>query len=79
MNMDPQNTGKIISAVKDIFLAAIGATVFVFGMVHSIPITTAAVEYVGVYGAYFGIHVYSSAVINKAGTAVSQSPPTKTQ
>ena len=75
--MDSQNVGKIISAVKDIFLAAIGATVFIFGMIHSTPITTEAVEYVGVYGAYFGIHVYSSAVINKPGTAITQAPATK--
>ena len=75
--MDSQNVGKIISAVKDIFLAAIGATVFIFGMIHSTPITTEAVEYVGVYGAYFGIHVYSSAVINKSGTTTTQAPATK--
>ena len=75
--MDSQNVGKIISAVKDIFLAAIGATVFIFGMVHSVPITTEAVEYVGVYGAYFGIHVYSSSVINKSGTAITQAPAAK--
>lgn len=75
--MDSQNVGKIISAVKDIFLAAIGATVFIFGMIHSVPITTEAVEYVGVYGAYFGIHVYSSATINKSGTAITQAPATK--
>ena len=75
--MDSQNVGKIISAAKDIFLAAIGATVFIFGMIHSVPITTQAVEYVGVYGAYFGIHVYSSAVINKSGTTITQAPATK--
>ena len=75
--MDSQNVGKIISAVKDIFLAAIGATVFIFGMIHSVPITTEAVEYVGVYGAYFGIHVYSSAVINKSGTTTTQAPAQK--
>ena len=69
--MDSQNVGKIISAVKDIFLAAIGATVFIFGMIHSVPLTTEAVEYVGVYGAYFGIHVYSSASANKAGTSTT--------
>ena len=69
--MDSQNVGKIISAVKDIFLAAIGATVFIFGMIHSIPLTTEAVEYVGVYGAYFGIHVYSSASASKAGVSAS--------
>ena len=77
VSMDSQNVGKIISAVKDIFLAAIGATVFIFGMIHSTPITTEAVEYVGVYGAYFGIHVYSSAVINKSGTTTTQAPATK--
>ena len=75
--MDSQNVGKIISAVKDIFLAAIGATVFIFGMIHSVPITTEAVEYVGVYGAYFGIQVYSSGVINKSGTTTTQAPATK--
>ena len=69
--MDSQNVGKIISAVKDIFLAAIGATVFIFGMIHSVPLTTEAVEYVGVYGAYFGIHVYSSASASKAGTSTT--------
>ena len=71
MAIDSANQGKLISAVKDIFLAAIGATVFIFGMIHSIPLTTEAVEYVGVYGAYFGIHVYSSASASKAGVSAS--------
>ena len=40
MAIDSANQGKLISAVKDVFLAAIGATVFIFGMIHSVPITT---------------------------------------
>ena len=71
MAIDSAKQGKLISAVKDIFLAAIGATVFIFGLIHSVPLTTQAVEYVGVYGAYFGIHVYSSASANKAGTSTT--------
>lgn len=64
---------RIVSAVKDIVLAGIGATVFIFGVIHAQPITTVVVEYVGVYGAYFGIHVYSSAKVSKAGTEVLSS------
>ena len=75
--MDSQNVGKIISAVKDIFLAAIGATVFIFGMVHSVPITTQAVEYVGLFASYYGVHVYSSSIINKSGTTITQAPAQK--
>ena len=70
---------KIIGAVKDIFLALIGASVFIFGLIHNTPITSEAVEYVGVYGAYFGLHVYSSykasasgvSAVNIASTAIN--------
>ena len=71
MAIDSANQGKLISAVKDIFLAAIGATVFIFGLIHSVPLTTQAVEYIGVYGSYFGLHMYTSSVINKAGVSTT--------
>ena len=75
--MDSQNVGKIISAIKDIVLAAIGATVFIFGMTYSTPITTQVVEYVGLFALYYGEHVYSSSIINKSGTTITQAPATK--
>ena len=75
--MDSQNVGKIILAVKDIFLAAIAATVFMFGMIHSVPITTQTVEYVGLFTSGYGVHVYASSKINKFGTTITQAPATK--
>lgn len=65
---------KLIHAIKDIFLASIGAAVFIYGLIHAVPLTTEAVEYVAVYGAYFGIHVYSSASASKAGTEMQNTP-----
>lgn len=64
--MDDKIAVGIIHAVKDVALAVVGAVVFVFGITHSIPITTQAVEYVGIYGMYFGIHVGTSSISAKA-------------
>lgn len=67
---------KAIHAAKDVILAVVGAVVFVYGLLHAIPLTTEAVEYVAVYGAYFGIHVYSSASASKAGIVTQNIPAT---
>lgn len=63
---------QAINAAKDILLALIGAAVFVFGIVHQVPLTTNAVEYVGLFGAYYGVHVYSSASVSKSGVQLKQ-------
>lgn len=54
-----------IHMVKDIVMSALGAAVFIFGFIHSIPLTTVAVEYVAIYGTYFGVHVATSAFTAK--------------
>ena len=76
MAIDSANLGKLISAVKDIILAAIGATVFIYGFVHATPITTEVVEYLGVFASYYGVHVYRSGSVNKTGETTSN-PVTK--
>lgn len=67
-------TIKAIHAVKDILLAVIGSVVFIYGLIHAVPLTTEAVEYVGIYGAYFGIHVFSSASASAKGILVQNTP-----
>lgn len=60
-----------IHAVNSIFLALIGASVFIFGLLHMTPITTMGVEYVAAYGSYFGIHTFSSMSASKAALTTS--------
>jgi hypothetical protein len=52
----------VISAVKNVAMAGIGAGVFIFGLIHATPLTTVAVEYVTIYGTYFGVHIATSNV-----------------
>jgi hypothetical protein len=48
-------------------MSAIGASVFIIGLLHSSPLTTIGVEYGAIYGTYFGVHVYSSNAVSKQG------------
>ena len=62
---------KLLHTLDNIIMSAIGATVFIFGLIHATPLTTMAVEYVGVFGTYFGVHVFTSNAVSKAGVAAS--------
>lgn len=64
--MNSQTEIAVIHAVKDIAFAIIGAVVFVYGLIHSQPISQMAVEYVAVYGSYFGVHVGTTKASDKA-------------
>ncbi len=63
---------SIVHLFKDVIMTAIGAFVFIYGLAHAVPLTTIAVEYIGVYGAYFGVHVYSSNSFSKQGVTLSE-------
>ena len=64
---------KLLHTLDNIVMSAIGATVFIFGLIHATPLTSMAVEYVGVFGTYFGVHVFTSNAVSKAGVAASTS------
>ena len=63
---------SIIHLFKDVIMTAIGAFVFIYGFAHAVPLTTISVEYIGIYGAYFGVHVYSSNSFSKQGVTLSE-------
>lgn len=66
----------IAHTINTTVTAVIGATVFMFGLIHATPLTTVAVEYVATFGMYYGVHVYSSNSATKSGMQVSnQSKP----
>lgn len=73
--MNVQTAISIIHAIKDIAFALIGAVVFIYGIVHSIPLTQTGVEYVGVFASYYGVHTGTTKITDKAmATATGQQP-----
>jgi hypothetical protein len=73
--MDKTVAIKLLHTVDNIVMSAIGATVFIFGFIHATPLTTIAAEYVGIYGTYFGVHVFSSNSVSAKGIAASANTP----
>jgi len=69
--MDKTVAIKLLHTVDNIVMSAIGATVFIFGFIHATPLTTIAAEYVGIYGTYFGVHVFSSNSVSAKGIAAA--------
>lgn len=75
--MDSQTMISVIHSVKDIALAAIAAAVFIYGILHSVPISTQTVEYVAIYAAYYGIHTSSVKAADKAMSKATGQAPVK--
>lgn len=62
---------KIVSAFHSVVTAIIGATVFMYSFVHLVPLSQYAIEALGIFGAYYGTHVYAS---NKFAGASNPAP-----
>lgn len=66
---------KALHTLDNIVMSAIGATVFIFGLVHNTQVSTELVEYVATYGMYFGVHVFSSNSASKKAINATNTPP----
>jgi hypothetical protein len=70
----------IISAVKSLGLALIGAFVFVSGFHTLAPLTEYGLASLGSFGAYYGLHVYVSNKFigaKESGTTSASTPTSK--